>query len=82
MCIWEVLFVSVKGEKWDRRGEGWGRADGYPFLGPPPGCRTPHPLASRGGWLHNQLWDVCVSGRDNVRTLRAWWGLEMCKMLS
>jgi hypothetical protein len=25
---------------------------------------------------------VCVSGRDDVRTIGAWWGLDMCKLLS
>ena len=84
-------FRVSKGEGWDRRGGGSGRADGYPCLsppnqcvgeGPPPGCRTPQPLASREGWLHIQLWGVCVSGRDDVRTIGAWWGLDMCKLLS
>jgi hypothetical protein len=27
--------------------------------GPPLGCSTPNPLASREGWLHNHLWGMC-----------------------
>jgi hypothetical protein len=49
--------------------------------GPPLGCRSPHTLASREGWLHYHLWGG-VGGRDEVRTFDAWCWLEMFKMLS
>ena len=52
----------------------------------PPGCiqhGDPLPTCNKVGVApYIIICGVCVSGRDDVRMLGAWWGLQMYKMLA